>query len=82
MAFCDYHACDLCGGAKTFYDADMCPEWVDGHWRYGYAPGGEGYPAFPGYRVYALCHECEKTHDVAIVPKGASATTDGEAAHG
>ena len=63
MAFSDYHACDKCGDAKTFYDADMEPEWVDGHWRYGYAPGGEGYPAFPGYRVYALCNACEKTHE-------------------
>jgi len=69
MAFSDYHACDKCGDAKTFYDADMEPEWVDGHWRYGYAPGGEGYPAFPGYRVYALCNACEKTHEIQIVSR-------------
>lgn len=72
MAFSDYHACDNCGDAKTFYDSDMDPEWVDGHWRYGYAPGGEGYPAFPGYRVYSLCNACEQTHEIRIVAKSAT----------
>lgn len=67
MAFADYHACDQCGENKTFYDANLDPEWVDGHWRYNWAPGGAGYGPFPGYRVYALCHECEKTHRIAIV---------------
>lgn len=66
MAFCDYHACDNCGERKTFYDADMAMEFVDGKWKYGYAKGGEGYPAFPGYDIFALCHECEKTHEIVI----------------
>ena len=78
MAFSDYHACDNCGERKTFYDADMDMEWVDGDWRYGYAKGGDGYPAYPGYRVYALCHECEKTHKIVIVP----AATGDEAQQG
>lgn len=69
MAFCDYHACDRCGERKTFYDADMTPEWVGDHWRYNYGPGGESYPPFPGYRAYALCHECEKTHEIVIREK-------------
>lgn len=68
MAFCDYHACDLCGERKTFYDANMDQEWVVDHWRVGYAPGGEGYPPFMGYRLWALCGECEKTHKIAIIP--------------
>ena len=68
MAFSDYHACDNCGERKTFYDADMDMECVDGDWRYGYAKGGDDYPAYPGYRVYALCHECEKTHKIVIIP--------------
>ena len=66
MAFCDYHACDNCGEQKTFYDADMNAEWINGEWRYGYAAGGEGYPAWPGYRVYTLCQTCEKTHEIVI----------------
>lgn len=69
MAFFDYHACDHCGGARTFYDANLYPEWVEDHWRYGWSPGGDGYPAFPGYRVYSLCHECEKTHEIIIRPR-------------
>lgn len=77
MAFCDYHACDNCGERKTFYDADMNPEWVDDHWRYNYAPGAESYPPYPGYRVWALCHDCEKTHEIIIQPKPA-ATLDSE----
>lgn len=68
MAFCDYHPCDQCGERKTFYDADLDQEWVVDHWRIGYAPGGEGYPPFMGYRPWALCHECEKTHKITIVP--------------
>lgn len=40
MAFSDYHACDNCSERKSFYDADMDMEWVDGEWRYGYAKGG------------------------------------------
>lgn len=69
MAFCDYHACDLCGERKTFYDADMAMEWVDGGWRYGYAKGAGDAPAYPGYKVFALCHDCEKTHQIAIIPR-------------
>jgi len=68
MAFCDYHACDNCGERKTFYDASMNVEWVDGVWRYDYAKGGDSYPAFIGYRIWALCHECEKTHEIVIMP--------------
>jgi hypothetical protein len=72
MAFSDYHACDRCGERKTFYDADLDPEWIDGHWRYQYSPGGTGYGPFMGYRIYSLCHECEKTYEIVIVPKGSS----------
>jgi hypothetical protein len=71
MAFADYHACDNCGERKTFYDADMSAEWVDDHYRYNWAPGGEGYPPFMGYRIYSLCHECEKTHEIVIRPREA-----------
>ena len=66
MAFCDYHACDHCGEHKTFYDANLDQEFVDGAWRIGWAKGGNGYPPFPGYRAWALCHECEKTHEIII----------------
>lgn len=69
MAFCDYHTCDCCGERKTFYDAHLNQEFVDGAWRVDWAPGGEGYPAFPGYRVWALCHDCEKTHQIVVTPK-------------
>lgn len=69
MAFCDYHACDLCGEQKTFYDANMSYEWVGGHKRYGWAPGGDNYPPFPGSTAYSLCHECEKTHEIKIVER-------------
>lgn len=69
MAFSDYHACDNCGERKTFYDADHDQTWVNGEWRYGYAKGGDGYPAWPGYRVFALCEDCEKTHEIVIQKK-------------
>lgn len=67
MAFCDYHPCDCCGERKTFYDADM---------DYGHSPDGTllygGYEhegVYIGYRAYALCHECEKTHQIVIEPR-------------
>ncbi|MDQ4421513.1 hypothetical protein OOT33_13885 [Sphingobium sp. DEHP117] len=63
MAFCDYHACDNCGERKTFYDADHNITCADGDWLYDYNA-----PTYPGYRVYALCHECAKTHRIAILP--------------
>lgn len=63
MAFVDYHACDHCGERKTFYDADMDLDWVDSHWRY------EANGTHKGYRLYALCHECEQTHKIVIIPK-------------
>ena len=69
MAFYDYHACDNCGERKTFYDAHMDPELVDGEWRYNYAKGGKDYPAFPGYKLVALCTDCEKSHQIVIVKK-------------
>jgi len=69
MAFCDYHACDNCGAAKTFYDAHLNQEFVDGAWRIDWASGGAGYPPFPGYQVWALCHDCEKTHEIVITKK-------------
>lgn len=70
MAFSDYHPCDNCGDRKTFYDANMSMEFVEGEWRYDYAKGGTDYPVYLGYRVYALCHECEKTHRIVIQPTG------------
>ena len=73
MAFSDYHACDNCGERKTFYDADMDMEWVDGAWRYGFSRSSvEGVPPYPGYRVYALCHQCEQTHEIVIKPREVS----------
>ena len=70
MAFGDYHACDQCGERKTFYDAHMDPLWINDQWRYDYSASGiEGVPAYPGFRLYALCHECEKTHEIVIQPK-------------
>ena len=72
MAAADYHSCDRCG-AKTFYDAEIPGEYVGGEWRYNWQPGGEGYPPFPGYVAYALCNECEKTHEIVIREKGGDA---------
>jgi len=58
MAFCDYHACDNCGSRKTFYDSDLpCEDHPDGHYTYS------------GYRAFALCRECEETHEIIIRPK-------------
>ena len=62
MAFSDYHACDQCGEKKTFYDANMDVEWCPYQMAYLYQ----------GYRIYALCHKCEKTHEIVILPKGLS----------
>ena len=76
MAFCDYHACDNCGERKTFYDAHMNMTFVDGVWRYDHASGGTDYPAYPGYRLFALCSECEKTHQIVIQPKDPRPPTD------
>jgi hypothetical protein len=64
MAFSDYHACDQCGERKTFYDADHNITRVDGVWRHDV-----DLPTFPGYLTYALCNECEKTHQIVIQPK-------------
>jgi len=69
MAFSDYHACDNCGARKTFYDANMNFEFVDGVYRYDWSKGGADYPAYPGYQVWALCHECEKTHQIVIIER-------------
>jgi hypothetical protein len=70
MAFSDYHTCDQCGERKTFYDAHMDPLWINDQWRYDYSASGiDGVPAYPGFRLYALCHECEKTHEIVIQPK-------------
>lgn len=68
MAAADYHLCDNCG-AKTFYDANIDGNYVGGKWRYDYQKGGENYPPFLGYVAYALCHECEKTHEIVVRPK-------------
>ncbi len=68
MAFSDYHTCDNCGERKTFYDAHMSVRLVDGVWRYDYSESS-GVPLFPGYRLYALCTDCEKTHEIVIMPK-------------
>lgn len=72
MAFCDYHACDHCGQNKTFYDAsldgDLDPE--TGDWMYGRSASMiEGVPAYPGHRAYALCFDCQKTHEIKIVER-------------
>ena len=62
MAMADYHACDLCG-AKTFYDAHIDGfADTDGNWRYGV----EG---IIGHRAYALCGNCEETHEIVIRPR-------------
>lgn len=68
MAAGDYHTCDNCGERKTFYDANMDMKWVNGAWRYDYSESS-GVPPFPGYRIYALCTDCEKTHEIVIMPK-------------
>lgn len=77
MAMADYHLCDKCG-AKTFYDADIPGEWVGDEWRYNWQPGGENYPPFAGYRAYALCHSCEKTHEIKIVARSDGPLESGE----
>lgn len=67
MAFCDYHACDKCGEAKTFYDANM--DYGDdesGNLVYGgYEVGGH---RVDGCKVYAICGKCAKTHKIVIQP--------------
>lgn len=68
MAFCDYHPCDNCGEHKTFYDADM----HYGHDENGilvYGGWDEGGVMKGGYRAYALCHVCIKTHEIVIKPR-------------
>lgn len=73
MAAGDYHTCDNCGERKTFYDANMDPEWIDGAWRYDYCKSSiEGVPPFRGYRIYALCTDCEKTHEIVIMTRTAA----------
>lgn len=68
MAFCDYHACDNCGERKTFYDADMSGiDWSAEQGAYLYG----------GFRIYALCHECEKTHQIIIQPKEPTPSKEG-----
>jgi hypothetical protein len=71
MAFADYHICDHCGERKTFYDADHNTDWdaAQGEWVYDSIPSSGGVPGLPGYRVYALCRECSKTHKIVIVPQ-------------
>lgn len=63
MALGDYHACDNCG-AKTFYDANLdgFHDRESGVWLYG----TEG---FHGYRAFALCASCEKTHEIVVQEK-------------
>lgn len=58
MAFCDYHACDCCGERKTFYDANM-----------NFEDQPDGSYTYDGHRVFALCHECAKTHEIVIQVK-------------
>lgn len=68
MAFCDYHPCDLCGDAKTFYDADMdYGHDVNGVLVYG--GWQEGKFRVGGHRAYALCPKCSETHEIVIQPK-------------
>jgi len=78
MALFDYHLCDNCGERKTFYDAHMNFAFVNGHRRYDYSKGGTDYTPFPGYRVFALCHQCDETHEIVIRPK-AGAKENGDA---
>jgi hypothetical protein len=77
MAWADYHICDHCGERKTFYDADHNLDWSIERDCYVYDPvpgAADGsYPGLPGYRVWSLCHECEKTHEIVIRPKSGSA---------
>lgn len=64
MAFSDYHACDLCGECKTFYDADM-----------DYADDGKGGYTYSGHRVVSICHKCAETHEIVIRPIEAKEST-------
>lgn len=71
MASCDYKSCDLCG-CKAFYDANVSdPRYVatwDPQEAKRYAPIG----------IMVLCHECNLTHEVVIVPR-ATPPKEGEA---
>lgn len=61
MAMADYHICDCCGDAKTFYDAN---NWDGGAVDAGFESGLWG-----AADIAAICSECAKTHKVVIVTK-------------
>lgn len=60
MAMADYHLCDNCG-CKTFYDADLDGFYdpKTGEWLYGCK-------GVYGFRAFALCKDCEKTHEIVV----------------
>ena len=68
MAFGDYHACDKCGNAKTFYDSHMDYE----------LPGenGKDHITYSGHRAWALCPKCLETHHIEIAPNTRPPITD------
>lgn len=65
MAFCDYHACDNCGDAKTFYDANM-DFGYDASGALVYGGWEEGEVRVGGHRAYSLCPACLETHEIVI----------------
>ena len=61
MAWADYKICDHCGNAKVFYDANIEDERYQETW---------GEPSdYDPIGLKAICGECNKTHEVVIVPR-------------
>lgn len=65
MAWSDYKICDLCGNAKVFYDANIQDKRYQATW-------GEPSDCDP-IGLKAICGNCNKTHEVVIVPREGSA---------
>ncbi len=63
MAWSDYKICDHCGNAKVFYDANIEDERYQATW---------GEPSdYDPIGLKAICGDCNKTHEVVIVPRAA-----------
>jgi hypothetical protein len=62
MALVDYKLCDLCG-RKAFYDANI------EDFRYVATYDPKVAKSFAPIGIAVLCHECNLTHEVVIVPR-------------
>lgn len=70
MAWSDYRICDLCWEAKVFYDANILDDRYRATW---------GEPSdYDPIGLKAICGDCNKTHEVIIVPRAALAAPKGQ----